>query len=49
VWAALQEAREVGPGGRVVTILPDGGARYLSTALYSDDGQQLLPTGAEAV
>jgi cysteine synthase A len=34
VWAALQEAREVGPGGRVVTILPDGGARYLSTALY---------------
>jgi cysteine synthase A len=49
VWAALQEAREVGPGGRVVTILPDGGARYLSTALYSDDGQQPLPTGAEAV
>jgi cysteine synthase A len=49
VWAALQEAREVGPGGRVVTILPDGGARYLSTALYSDEGRHPLPAGAEAV
>jgi cysteine synthase len=38
VWAALQVAREVGPGGRVVTIAPDGGARYLSTALFREEG-----------
>lgn len=37
VWAALQVAGEIGPGGRVVTIAPDSGARYLSTALFSED------------
>jgi cysteine synthase A len=36
VWAALQVAREMGPGHRVVTIAPDTGARYLSTALFAD-------------
>ncbi|HEX6925601.1 MAG TPA: cysteine synthase A [Longimicrobiaceae bacterium] len=36
VWAALQVARELGPGHRIVTIAPDSGARYLSTALFSD-------------
>ncbi|HEX2188425.1 MAG TPA: cysteine synthase A [Longimicrobiaceae bacterium] len=36
-WAAMQVAREVGPGGRVVTIAPDSGARYLSTALFRPD------------
>ena len=35
-WAALQLARELGPGRRVVTIAPDSGARYLSTALFAD-------------
>jgi len=30
VWAALKVARELGPGKRVVTILPDSGERYLS-------------------
>lgn len=35
VWAALEIARELGPGHRVVTIAPDTGARYLSTALYA--------------
>lgn len=35
-WVALQVARELGPGKRVVTIAPDSGARYLSTALFSD-------------
>jgi cysteine synthase A len=35
VWAALQVARELGPGRRVVTIAPDTGARYLSTALFT--------------
>jgi cysteine synthase A len=34
VWAAMEIARELGPGHRVVTITPDTGARYLSTALF---------------
>lgn len=38
IWAALQVARELGPGKRVVTIAPDTGARYLTTSLFSDDG-----------
>ncbi|MDB4949728.1 MAG: cysteine synthase [Gemmatimonadetes bacterium] len=36
VWAALQVARELGPGRRVATIAPDSGARYLSTSLFAD-------------
>ena len=35
-WAALQVARELGPGHRVVTVAPDTGARYLSTTLFAD-------------
>ena len=35
VCAALQVARELGPGKRVVTIVPDTGRNYLST--YFDD------------
>ncbi|HEX6939299.1 MAG TPA: cysteine synthase A [Longimicrobiales bacterium] len=35
VWAALQVARELGPGKRVACISPDSGARYLSTELYA--------------
>jgi cysteine synthase A len=35
VYAALQIARELGPGHRVAAISPDDGARYLTTALYS--------------
>jgi len=37
VWAAMEIARELGPGQRVVTIAPDSGARYLSTALFRED------------
>lgn len=37
IWSALQVARELGSGHRVLTIAPDSGARYLSTALYSDE------------
>lgn len=37
VGAALQVARELGPGRRVATISPDGGARYLSTALFAEE------------
>ena len=49
VWSALQIAREVGPGGRVVTILPDGGARYLSTALYHPDGGAIHAVAPESL
>jgi cysteine synthase A len=33
VYAALQVAKELGNGKRVVTLVPDGGEKYLSTAL----------------
>lgn len=35
VYAALQLAKELGPGKSVVTILSSGGERYLSTNLYA--------------
>lgn len=34
VYAAMKMARELGPGKRVVTILPDTGERYFSTPLF---------------
>jgi cysteine synthase A len=37
VWAALELARELGPGRRIATISPDSGARYLTTSLFADD------------
>ncbi|MBW3628454.1 MAG: cysteine synthase A [Gemmatimonadetes bacterium] len=37
IWSALQVARELGSGHRVVTIAPDSGARYLSTALFREE------------
>ena len=33
-WAALQVAAKLGKGRRVVTILPDGGERYLSLGVF---------------
>ncbi|HZS48013.1 MAG TPA: cysteine synthase A [Blastocatellia bacterium] len=36
-WAALQVARELGTGNRVVAVLPDLGERYLSHELYMFD------------
>lgn len=36
IWAALEVARELGPGKRVVTIACDTGAKYLTTPLYAD-------------
>ncbi|HWS73067.1 MAG TPA: pyridoxal-phosphate dependent enzyme, partial [Thermoanaerobaculia bacterium] len=33
-WAAIELAKELGPGKRVVAILPDTGERYLSTPLF---------------
>ena len=35
-WAALEVARELGPGKNVVVVLPDTGERYLSTDLFGD-------------
>jgi cysteine synthase A len=34
VHAALQVARDLGPGKRAATLAPDSGARYLSTTLF---------------
>ena len=34
IWAALQRARELGSGKRVVTVVIDTGLRYLNSALY---------------
>ena len=33
-WAAFEIAKELGPGKRVVAVLPSTGERYLSTALF---------------
>ncbi|HHY91439.1 MAG TPA: cysteine synthase A [Clostridiales bacterium] len=34
IWAALQKAKEIGKGKKVVVIAPDYGERYLSTSLF---------------
>jgi len=36
VLAALELAKELGPGKKVVTIAPDGGEKYLSTGLFGN-------------
>jgi cysteine synthase A len=38
VYAALQIARELGTGRKVVVVAPDFGERYLSTDLFPEDG-----------
>ena len=37
IWAALEKARELGPGKVVVCIAADSGARYMSTELFADE------------
>lgn len=37
-WAALEVARELGAGKRVVTMAVDTGARYLTTQLFAEEG-----------
>ena len=34
VWAAIQRARVIGSGKRIVTIIPDSGLKYLNGELY---------------
>lgn len=34
VWAALQRAKEIGPGKKIVTVIIDSGLRYLNGDLY---------------
>jgi cysteine synthase A len=34
VYAALQVARRLGPGKRVVTVIPDSAERYLSKNIF---------------
>ena len=36
VWAALQRARILGPGKKIVTIIVDSGLKYLSGDLYKN-------------
>lgn len=36
ILAALELARDLGPGKKVVTIAPDGGEKYLSTGLFGN-------------
>ena len=35
VWAAIQIAKKLGPGRRVVTVIPDAAERYLSKGIFS--------------
>jgi cysteine synthase A len=36
VWAAIQRARVLGPGKKIVTIIPDSGLKYLNGDLYKE-------------
>jgi len=35
VWAAIQRARTIGPGKRIVTIIVDSGLKYLNSDLFT--------------
>ncbi len=37
LWAALESAKKLGKGKRILAILPDTGERYLSTDLFIDE------------
>jgi cysteine synthase A len=45
VWAAMQVAKELGPGHRVACIAPDSAARYLSTDLFGGNGSGVDAAG----
>jgi len=44
VTAAIQVAQRLGPGKRVVTIIPDSAERYLSKDIFGFEGKQGQPT-----
>ena len=39
VWAAMQVAKELGPGHRIACIAPDSASRYLSTEMFDGEGE----------
>lgn len=39
IYAALEVAKKLGKGKKVLVIVPDNGERYLSTALYATDSE----------
>lgn len=41
VWVALQRAKALGPGKKVVTVIVDSGLRYLSGALYRQEPRKV--------
>lgn len=38
IFAAIEKAKELGTGKKILAIVPDNGERYLSTALYQFEG-----------
>jgi cysteine synthase len=36
VWAAVEIAKRLGPGKRIVTVVPDSSERYLSKGIFDD-------------
>jgi len=44
VWAAVQVARRLGAGRRIVTVIPDSSERYLSKGIFDATWPVLLPT-----
>lgn len=40
IYAALEVAKKLGKGKKVLAIAPDNGERYLSTALYDFDSEK---------
>lgn len=46
MWAAIQIAKQLGRGKRVVTVIPDGAERYMSKGIFGGGVAFLTPTAA---